>query len=148
MNLSGCGQVGRLNCLVVDLSPDPGGARQPAAYQTAFAVVIAIEGTALAWFAPSADGVIRLRSGTRRVWPKVLTSHPGWAEESRHLAARQDWNRRLIDADYQVRAWRMAALASMTVLFVLATLVLPLSTVQPLASSPFQSAELPDDGVQ
>jgi MFS family permease len=119
--------------VVIDLSPDSGGARQPVAYQTALTIVVAIEGIAFAWFAIPADWVLKRR---RTAWPKVFTSHPGWTEESRYFAARQDWNRRLIDADVQLRAWRMAALATMTVLFVLATLVVPLDAVQSLASLP------------
>ena len=134
--------------VVIDLSPSPGSARQPAAYQTAFAIAVAIEGAAFAWFAISSDGVLKHRSRTRQVWPKVLTSHPGCTEESRYLTARRDWNRRLIDADGQVRAWRMAALASMTVLFVLTTLVLPLNEVQSLASLPYRSLGPPDDDVR
>jgi len=111
--------------VVVDLSPGSGSAHKPAAYQAAFAIMFAIEGTALAWFAISGDTVLRRPNRSRRTLPKALRSHPGWMEERGYHAARRDWNRRLIDADGQVRAWRMAALASMTVLFVLATLVVP-----------------------
>ena len=134
--------------VVIDLSPSSGSAHKPAAYQAAFAIMFAIEGTALAWFAISADWVVKRPSRSRRALPKGLTSHPGWTEESGYHAARQDWNRRLIDADVQRRAWRMAALATMTVLFVLATLSLPSDTVLSLASLPYRSPGLPNDGVR
>jgi hypothetical protein len=44
----------------------------------------------------------------------------------------------------QLRNWRMAALTSMTVLFVLATLVMPLDTIQSLATLLDRSPGLPD----
>jgi len=54
---------------------------------------------------------------------------------SPYLAARLDWDRRLAEADLQRRAWRTAALASVTVLVVLLSLAVPLEDIYSLTDA-------------
>ncbi len=134
--------------LVIDFSPVSGGACQPANYQRAFAIIVAVESAAFAWFVIPTKWTSRVWSRSRQVPPGVLGSHPQATQESRYLAARLDWNWRMADADTQLQAWRMAALASVTVLFVLATLILPIGTARSLLNAPRLAPDLSDYSVR
>ena len=132
--------------VVIDTSPVSGSAHHSNAYQLAFALILAIEGTAFVWFVVPAGWMPWRRS--RLTPPAVLAAHPVLAEHNRFGAARLEWNGRLIDADRQLRNWRLAALASMTVLFVLATLAVPLDRLQTLATLTLRAPEQPFEAVR
>ena len=97
--------------------------RQPAAHRTALTLILALEFSGWVWFVVPASWTTQRARPPRPFSPQVLSAHPGFP--NRYSAARLDWNRLLTEVDDQVRAWRMAALSSMTVLFVLATIVVP-----------------------
>ena len=63
------------------------------------------------------------RGSTRRLAHVILKPPSSLIEINPNLAAREDWVRRLAEADLQLRARRTVALASMTVLCVLLSLV-------------------------
>ena len=110
---------------IVGLWPSDAGHHPVAAYRAAFSSALVVQGAAFAWFVTPTDWAFSRRASTRRLARAILTPRSIPTEINPYLAARQDWDRRLAGADLQRRAWRTAALASITVSAVLLSLVVP-----------------------
>ncbi len=111
--------------LIVDLWPIVAGHHPVASYQAAFTSALALQGAAFAWFVMPSDWALRRYELARA----TQTPRTNLAEISPYVAARRDWELRIAEANGQMRSWRTAALASVTVLFVLLSLVVPLEVI-------------------
>ena len=116
--------------VIVDLWPIVAGHHPVASYQAAFTSALALQGAAFAWFVMPSNWAVLPRGSAHA----TLTPRSNLVEISPYVAARRDWDLRIAEANVQMRAWRTAALASVTVLFVLLSLVAPLETIGTLTS--------------
>ena len=115
--------------VIVDLWPSDVGRHPVAAYQTALTSALVVQGAAFAWFVMPSDWALSRRGPTHYSAHAILTPRSIRSEISPYQATRSDWNRRVAEADLQMRYWRTAALASGTALFVLLSLAVPMEDI-------------------
>jgi predicted MFS family arabinose efflux permease len=111
--------------LIIGLWPRDAGHHPTTAYQAALTSALVLQGAALTWFVMPSDLALRWHGPTRHLTHVLLHQHSISTEINPHQAARRDWNRRIAEADLQMRSWRMVALTSLTVLIVLLSLAVP-----------------------
>lgn len=128
---------------IIDLWPAEEGRHPAIAYQTAFAIILALQAIAFLWFVRPTRHAIRARH---------LTAHPihtlaaalgvPAAVAVPYLKAREDWRYRQAIAQRQVSSWRSAALASIVIAAAISSvLLMPASTTTGAAHAELTSRE-------
>ncbi len=111
--------------MAIDYWPSEHGRHPVEAYQAAFAANLLVQVLAFAWFiAPAIRGHLFTRGLASRRLPRTFSANAR-NDLNAYLAAQHAWRERVTNAETQLQSWRLAALTSMTVCIVLATLVMP-----------------------
>ena len=120
-----------LTGVIIDLWPSVDGHRPVEAYQSAFALNIAMQVAAVIWFALPMAMSLRLRRGWPALpRPQLLRAHTATKSSDRYQAAHRIWQHRMTEAEAQRVWWRRTALGA-AVLCGLMTSSAVLSTVGP-----------------
>ncbi len=112
-----------LTGVVIDQWPSQDGRHPAEAYRTAFALNLAVQVVAFAWFVISRSAVIASRFG-RRI-PVFLQPYRAPPVVCAYRQAHLAWLYEVGAARRQMSSWRTVALASIAVCVVLTTLVIP-----------------------
>jgi MFS family permease len=112
--------------VALDFWPSDQGRHPVEAYQMAFATILSVQALAFAWFiAPALSGRLNTKGPTGERLPRMFLSNAPNSYPNPYLAAQREWSERVANAEIQLQSWRLAALTSLTVCVVLATLVVP-----------------------
>jgi hypothetical protein len=112
--------------VALDFWPSDHGRHPVEAYQMAFATILSVQALAFAWFiAPVLRWHLLRDRLVRRHLPRTFLANVPQVMHKPYLAAQHEWRERVANAEIQLQCWRLAALTSLTVCVVLATLVMP-----------------------